>query len=123
MYVSYSGIIYRDLKPENVLIQGNGDISLSDFDLSCLTSCRPQVFSPYQILVKNLCWRVFHELITGDHCNSQLLIPRIDEKKKKKQQKNQQTPVFMAEPMRASNSFVGTEEYIAPVSVIMYIQA
>lgn len=23
----------------------------------------------------------------------------------------------MAEPMRASNSFVGTEEYIAPVSV------
>lgn len=23
--------------------------------------------------------------------------------------------MFMAEPMRASNSFVGTEEYIAPV--------
>lgn len=46
----------------------------------------------------------------------QLLIPSTDEKKrKKKRQKSQQTPIFMAEPMRASNSFVGTEEYIAPV--------
>lgn len=48
-------------------------------------------------------------------CNLQLLIPEINEKKK--HHKNQQAPVFMAEPMRASNSFVGTEEYIAPVSV------
>lgn len=43
----------------------------------------------------------------------QLLIPSVNEKKK--QQKTQQNPIFMAEPMRASNSFVGTEEYIAPV--------
>lgn len=37
------GIIYRDLKPENILIQRDGHISLTDFDLSCLTSCKPQV--------------------------------------------------------------------------------
>lgn len=45
----------------------------------------------------------------------QLLVPEINEKKKKKNHKGQQNPIFMAEPVRASNSFVGTEEYIAPV--------
>nr|AML79565.1 putative LOV domain-containing protein [Chrysobalanus icaco] len=82
-YLHCQGIIYRDLKPENILLQSNGHVSLTDFDLSCLTSCKPQ-----------------------------LLIPTTNEKKK--HHKRQQDPIFMAEPMRASNSFVGTEEYIAP---------
>ncbi|XP_021716254.1 phototropin-1-like isoform X1 [Chenopodium quinoa] len=82
-YLHCQGIIYRDLKPENILIQSNGHIALTDFDLSCMTSCMPQ-----------------------------LLLPEINDKKR--QNKAQQNPIFLAEPMRASNSFVGTEEYIAP---------
>nr|AML78754.1 putative LOV domain-containing protein [Aphanopetalum resinosum] len=75
-YLHCQGVIYRDLKPENVLLQSSGHVSLTDFDLS------------------------------------ELLLPNINEKKKR--HKGQQGPIFMAEPMRASNSFVGTEEYIAP---------
>ncbi|KAL9261095.1 Phototropin-1-like protein [Drosera capensis] len=83
-YLHCQGIIYRDLKPENILLQSDGHVSLTDFDLSCLTSCRPEI-----------------------------LVRSVDGNKRRKK-KAQQTPIFLAEPMRASNSFVGTEEYIAP---------
>ncbi|KAJ6831090.1 phototropin-1A-like [Iris pallida] len=82
-YLHCQGIIYRDLKPENILLQRDGHVSLTDFDLSCLTSCKPQLFIP-------------------------------DTNGKKGQKKGRIPPIFIAEPMRASNSFVGTEEYIAP---------
>ncbi|KAL8128997.1 hypothetical protein V2J09_018152 [Rumex salicifolius] len=76
----------RDLKPENILLQSSGHMTLTDFDLSCLTSCKPQIIIPEP----------------------------LDKKRRNKAQQRQQNPIFLAEPMRASNSFVGTEEYIAP---------
>nr|AML76946.1 putative LOV domain-containing protein [Borya sphaerocephala] len=81
-YLHCLGILYRDLKPENILLQKDGHIVLTDFDLSFLTSCKPQV--------------IRHALPT------------------RRRKSRDQPPIFVAEPNTQSNSFVGTEEYIAP---------
>eukprot|EP01087_Luapelamoeba_hula_P018337 TRINITY_DN5898_c0_g1_i1.p1 TRINITY_DN5898_c0_g1~~TRINITY_DN5898_c0_g1_i1.p1 ORF type:complete len:556 (+),score=139.28 TRINITY_DN5898_c0_g1_i1:114-1781(+) len=75
-YLHMMGFIYRDLKPENLLLNKNGHVMLTDFDLSkqSITPVNPKVVT---------------HMITGKM--------KLDTR-----------------PALVTNSFVGTEEYIAP---------
>ncbi|KAF2131330.1 Pkinase-domain-containing protein [Dothidotthia symphoricarpi CBS 119687] len=83
-YLHLMGFIYRDLKPENILLHQSGHIMLSDFDLSKQSDPGGR---PTMIL-------------SGRSGTSSSNLPIID------------TKTCIAN--FRTNSFVGTEEYIAP---------
>lgn len=48
-YLHMMGIVYRDLKPENVLVREDGHIMLSDFDLSLKSDVVPKLIKSKKI--------------------------------------------------------------------------
>lgn len=121
------GIVYRDLKPENVLVRDEGHIMLSDFDLSLRCSVNPT-------LVKSSSVHVNHggssgsggildnEFAVHGCMQPSNFLPRILPGKKNRKSKSDfglcvggSLPELMAEPTNVrSMSFVGTHEYLAP---------
>ncbi|KAH6822729.1 D6 protein kinase like 2 [Perilla frutescens var. hirtella] len=132
-YLHMFGIVYRDLKPENVLVREDGHIMLSDFDLSLRCTVSPTLIKTSSLepdpLRKNTVYCAQPACIQPSCVQPSCIAPttcfgpRLFSSKSKKDRKpkneigNQVSPLpeLMAEPTDArSMSFVGTHEYLAP---------
>ncbi|EEC67445.1 hypothetical protein OsI_34659 [Oryza sativa Indica Group] len=129
-YLHMLGVVYRDLKPENVLVRDDGHIMLSDFDLSLRCAVSPT------LVMSSSLGSDPKRGNNAQSCAAQpaaciqptCFMPKLFGKKPKSSQPRQRyhhqqqqqlaaaaLPEVVVEPTGArSMSFVGTHEYLAP---------
>ncbi|KAF4376622.1 hypothetical protein CsatB_021616 [Cannabis sativa] len=136
-YLHMLGVVYRDLKPENVLVREDGHIMLSDFDLSLRCNVNPTLVqsSTTEPSCRISSYCIEPSCIIDPTCKLPVCVqpsclqpscfkPRfLSSKTNKTRSERTRTsmlnsdslPVLIAEPTNArSMSFVGTHEYLAP---------
>ena len=110
------GIAYRDLKPENVLIQQSGHVTLTDFDLS--RKLTPKTIKT--IIYSTPIEEMLPENRRKHRRNLTRWLPVAGDNKRGliKAKSARVSPVSRRKVSfsngERSNSFVGTEEYVAP---------
>ncbi|KAL5206922.1 hypothetical protein ABZP36_035131 [Zizania latifolia] len=131
-YVHMMDIVYRDLKPENVLVRADGHIMLTDFDLSL--KCDPTAPTPAHVISDPISL-AGHSSTSSSCIIPSCIVPAVScfqlfpgrgrrrrrRRKKPSSGANSSFPTggldleFVAEPVELrSMSFVGTHEYLAP---------
>ncbi|KAL2523399.1 Protein kinase superfamily protein [Forsythia ovata] len=132
-YLHMMGVVYRDLKPENVLVREDGHIMLSDFDLSLRCYVNPTLvtstsdpscaISSYCIKPSCIVPACKLPVCVEPSCfQPSCFKPRLFNSKTAKARSERMSvvtsdslPMLVAEPTAArSMSFVGTHEYLAP---------
>ncbi|XP_014498158.1 serine/threonine-protein kinase D6PK [Vigna radiata var. radiata] len=127
-YLHMLGVVYRDLKPENVLVRDDGHIMLSDFDLSLRCAVSPTLIrnidgDPSKRAGGAFCVQPACMEPSSVCIQPSCFMPRLFAQKNKKSRRpkadpglaSSTLPELVAEPTTArSMSFVGTHEYLAP---------
>ncbi|KAL0552794.1 hypothetical protein IC582_011919 [Cucumis melo] len=138
-YLHMMGIIYRDLKPENVLVREDGHIMLSDFDLCLKCDVIPKLLRSRTTASDRHLRSSSYTFSTSSSCAAAPIQPVLSCFSLSRRQKSTTVttitenasdsiygpgddgeefdpePELIAEPINArSKSFVGTHEYLAP---------
>uniref|UniRef100_A0A0E0BNZ6 non-specific serine/threonine protein kinase n=1 Tax=Oryza glumipatula TaxID=40148 RepID=A0A0E0BNZ6_9ORYZ len=138
-YIHMMDIVYRDLKPENVLVRADGHIMLTDFDLSL--KCDPTAPTPAHVISDPIALAGGHYSASSSCIIPSCIVPAVScfqlfpgRGRRRRHRRKKKTASgggggisgssfpaggleleFVAEPVELrSMSFVGTHEYLAP---------